>query len=125
MMSERPIVPSAERTPRARREEPSRCARGSRAARSTNRCHVCFATANLSDGWYLITSPVITANWEAKRSSDEWTVPFGGGFGKIFRIGSLPPMNASIQGFYNVSKPGFASHWNLRAQLQLLFPKRR
>jgi hypothetical protein len=84
-----------------------------------------FANYNLPDGWYLTTSPIITANWEAKRSSDEWTVPFGGGFGKIFRLGSLPPMNASVQSFYNVEKPRFAGRWNLRVQLQLLFPKRR
>jgi hypothetical protein len=79
---------------------------------------------NLSDGWYLTAGPIITANWEAK-SSDEWTVPVGGGFGKIFRIGSLPPMNAKIQGFYNVAKPSISGRWTMQVQLQLMFPKSR
>lgn len=84
-----------------------------------------FVNYNLADGWYLTSSPIITANWEADRSSDEWTVPVGGGVGKIFRIGSLPPMNASVQGFYNAAKPDFVGRWNLRVQLQLMFPRRR
>ncbi len=83
-----------------------------------------IANYNLPDGWYLTSTPIITANWEAK-SSDEWTVPVGGGFGKIFRIGSLPPMNAQIQGFYNAAKPDISGRWSMRVQLQLMFPKSR
>ena len=44
---------------------------------------------NLPKGWYLTTSPVITANWEA-RSDNRWTVPIGGGIGRIFKIGDQP-----------------------------------
>ena len=84
-----------------------------------------FLNYNLPDGWYLTSSPLITANWKADRSGDTWTVPLGGGFGKIFRIGSLPPMNAQVQGFYNAARPGPVGRWNLRVQLQFLFPKRR
>ena len=80
---------------------------------------------NLPDGWYLTSSPLITANWEADRGGDTWTFPVGGGVGKIFRIGSLPPMNAQVQSFYNVAKADVFGRWNLRVQLQLLFPKSR
>jgi hypothetical protein len=83
-----------------------------------------FVNYNLSDGWYLTSSPLVTANWEADRSSDEWTVPLGGGIGKIFRIGSLPPMNAQVQGFYNAARPDAVGRANLRMQIQLLFPRR-
>jgi hypothetical protein len=83
-----------------------------------------IANYNLSDGWYLTSTPIITSNWEAK-SSDKWTVPVGGGFGKIFRIDGLPPMNAQIQGFYNVAKPDISGRWSMRVQLQLMFPKSR
>ncbi len=48
-----------------------------------------FVNYNLPDGWYLVTSPIITSNWEAD-SGNKWTVPFGGGFGKITRIGRQP-----------------------------------
>jgi hypothetical protein len=75
----------------------------------------------MADGWYLVSSPIITANWEAD-SDGTWTVPLGGGFGKIFRIGNQP-MNAQLQGFYNVEHPQFGPEWSLRFQLQFLFPK--
>jgi hypothetical protein len=83
-----------------------------------------IANYNLPDGWYLTAGPIITANWEAK-SSDEWTVPVGGGFGKVFKIGSLPPMNAKIQGFYNAAKPDISGRWSMQVQLQMMFPKSR
>jgi hypothetical protein len=80
-----------------------------------------FVNYNLPGGWYLTSSPIITANWEAN-SGNKWTVPFGGGFGKIFRIGNQP-MNAQVQAFYYAKKPDFGSDWTLRFQLQFLFPK--
>ena len=76
---------------------------------------------NLPDSWYLTSVPIITANWEAS-SENRWTVPIGGGFGKIFRVGKQP-VNASVQGFYNVERPEFGADWTLRFQLQFLFPK--
>jgi len=79
-----------------------------------------WVVGSMADGWYLVSSPVITANWE--NSGDEWTIPFGGGVGKIFRIGKQP-MNVQTQAFYNVEKPDNGADWQLRAQLQFLFPK--
>jgi hypothetical protein len=80
-----------------------------------------FVNYNMDDGWYLTSSPSITANWEAD-SGDKWTVPVGGGVGKIFRIGEQP-MNASFQYFYNVEKPDPVGDWSIRMQLQFMFPK--
>jgi len=80
-----------------------------------------FINYNLSNGWYLSSAPIMTANWEAS-GSDKWTVPVGGGGGKIIRIGKLP-INASAQAFYNVAKPDNVGDWSLRLQLQFLFPK--
>jgi hypothetical protein len=42
-----------------------------------------FVNYNLSNGWYLISDIIIIANWEAD-SGDKWTVPLGGGVGKLF-----------------------------------------
>ena len=65
------------------------------------------------------TSP---ANWKAT-NNNRWTVPFGGGFGKIFKIGDQA-MNGQVQAFYNVVSPdNVGGNWTIRAQLQLLFPK--
>jgi hypothetical protein len=81
-----------------------------------------FVDYNLKDGWYLISSPVITSNWVAK-SSDRWTVPVGGGVGRLFKI-SNQPVNARIQGLYNAARPDFAPSWQLQLQVQFLFPKK-
>ena len=83
-----------------------------------------FVNYNLPQGWYLTSAPIMTANWEASRGGDTWTVPVGGGLGRIFRIGPLP-VNTQIQGFYNAAKPEFGADWELRLQIQMLFPKRR
>jgi hypothetical protein len=80
-----------------------------------------FVNYNLPEGWYLVSSPIITADWKAD-SDNTWTVPLGGGIGKVFRIGRLP-VNTSAQAFYNVEKPDFGADWSLRVQLQFLFPK--
>lgn len=82
-----------------------------------------FINYNIANGWYLTSSPVMTANWDAE-SDSIWTVPVGGGFGKIFRIGKQP-FNAQVQAFANVAKPDFGAEWTLRLQLQLLFPKKK
>jgi hypothetical protein len=80
-----------------------------------------FVNYNLDNGWYLTSAPIITANWE-ENSDNTWTVPFGGGVGKILRIGKQP-LNAQVSAYYNVKKPDFGADWQLRLQLQMLFPK--
>jgi len=80
-----------------------------------------FINYNMDNGWYLTSAPIITANWEAD-SDNTWTVPFGGGVGRIFRIGKQP-LNAQVSAYYNVEKPASGADWQLRLQLQMLFPK--
>jgi len=81
-----------------------------------------FVNYNLPHGWYLTSSPVITANWET-RSRERWTVPVGGGVGKIIHIGKLP-VNMYLQCFRNVEHPDGTTPWALRFQIQFLFPKK-
>jgi hypothetical protein len=80
-----------------------------------------FLNYNFESGAYLTSSPIITANWEA-RGSQVWTVPMGGGVGKLFKIGRLP-VNTQISGYYNVVRPDFSNNWQIRAQVQFMFPK--
>jgi hypothetical protein len=80
-----------------------------------------FLNYNFAGGAYFTTSPIITANWEA-RGSQQWTVPLGGGVGKLFKIGRLP-VNTSLAGYYNTVRPDFAPNWQLRAQVQFMFPR--
>jgi hypothetical protein len=80
-----------------------------------------FINYNLLRGWYLTSSPVITVNWNAD-SGQQWTVPIGGGIGRIFKIGGQA-FNAQVAGYYNIVHPDKAGDWQLRFQLSLLFPR--
>jgi len=81
-----------------------------------------FVNYNLDNGWYLVTAPIITANWEAD-SDHRWTVPLGGGFGKLFKIGNQP-INAQINAYNNIVTPDdYGADWQIRVMVQFLFPK--
>jgi hypothetical protein len=80
-----------------------------------------FINYNLPNGWYLVTSPIVTANWRAA-SGNQWILPVGGGVGRVFRVGSQP-INASLQAYANVVKPDNLGDVTIRAQIQFLFPK--
>jgi len=80
-----------------------------------------FLNFNFRGGTYLTTAPIITANWEAD-GGNVWTVPLGGGVGHIFHAGKLP-VNTQLAGYYNVATPDFGADWQLRFQVQLMFPK--
>jgi hypothetical protein len=83
-----------------------------------------FINYNLDAGWYLVSAPIMTANWNADKYSDAWTIPVGGGVGRVFKMGKLP-VNAQVQAFYNVEKPEYGPDWSLRVQFQLLFPRKK
>jgi hypothetical protein len=80
-----------------------------------------FINYNLSKGWYLSVSPIITANWKAV-SENIWTVPVGGGVGRIFKLG-LQPVNVSATFYGNAVHPINGSPWSMRLQIAFLFPK--
>ena len=80
-----------------------------------------FVNYNFPDGFYVTSAPVITANWKAE-SSQRWTVPVGGGVGKIFHLGPLP-VNTQLSAYYNVVTPDNGPNWQIRAQVQFMFPK--
>jgi hypothetical protein len=73
------------------------------------------------DGLYINSGPLVTANWKAD-GGQQWTVPLGGGVGKIFHFGKLP-VNTFLQAYYNVVKPDYQANWQIRFQVQLMFPK--
>ena len=80
-----------------------------------------FVNYNFDGGWYLNTSPVITSNWEAK-SSQRWTVPVGGGIGRIMKLGKQP-VNLRASFYYNAAHPDNAPEYNMQVTVTLLFPK--
>jgi hypothetical protein len=51
-----------------------------------------------------------------------WTVPFGGGVGRIMKLG-FQPVNISASIYGNAVYPAGNSPWSLRLSIALLFPK--
>lgn len=80
-----------------------------------------FLNYNLNNGWYLTSSPIMTADWE-KPSGEEWTIPIGGGIGKLVRFGNQP-VDFKLQGFGNVEAPDGGPEWSIMFAVKFLFPK--
>ena len=79
-----------------------------------------FINYNLKKGWFLSSSPIVTANWKAS-SGNVWTVPVGGGVGRVMRLG-MQPVNISAQFYGNAAHPVHGSPWSMRLQIAFLFP---
>jgi hypothetical protein len=80
-----------------------------------------FINYNMKKGWYITLQPIITANWMAS-PSNVWTVPFGGGIGRIMKLG-FQPVNLTAQFYGNAVTPAGGSPWSMRLQIAFLFPK--
>lgn len=81
-----------------------------------------FVNYNFSDGWYLTTTPIMTADWTAE-SGEQWTVPVGGGVGKLMKFESFPPLDFKLQAFSNVVKPTGGPDWQMMFSVKLILPK--
>jgi hypothetical protein len=81
-----------------------------------------FVNYNMKKGWYLKSAPINTANWRAPGNIGVWTVPVGGGVGRIMKLG-FQPVNLSAEFYGNAVHPAEASPWTLRLSFTLLFPK--
>lgn len=73
----------------------------------------------LNDDWYLVSAPIITANWDL--AGEKWLIPVGGGIGRRFSFGGYP-WAWSAQGYYNAIKPDPAPDWVIRFGLTAAFP---
>lgn len=80
-----------------------------------------FINYNLNHGWYITWQPTLTANWQANNGS-RWVVPFGGGVGRIMKLG-FQPVNVTAQFYGNAVYPPGTSPWGMRLQIAFLFPK--
>lgn len=78
-----------------------------------------------SGGWYLCSLPIITSDWTLN-DDHRWTLPIGGGFGRVFKIGDVL-VNTRFQAFYN----GALGHadgitnvgdWTAQFTLHFIFP---
>lgn len=80
-----------------------------------------LASYHFENGWALSTSPNITADWIS--SEGKWTVPVGGGFSKVVRLGDQP-LKLALDGYYNVVRPKAGNDtWLMQFTVTLQFPK--
>jgi hypothetical protein len=83
---------------------------------------------NIRSRSFLHNSPLLchrrTALGHPKNTSGDnaWTVPFGGGVGRIMKLG-FQSVNITAQLYGNALHPAGTSPWGLRLQFVLLFPK--
>ena len=80
-----------------------------------------FLNYNLSNGWFLLTDLVLTANWEAD-SKNRWTIPIGAGIGRVFNIGNQG-INSRLEYYHNAERPDGATEDSILFTFQFLFPK--
>lgn len=80
-----------------------------------------FFNYNLKKGWFLFTNPILSENWDAS-PHNHWTVPVGGGAGRVFKIGPQH-CKLSVAVYDNVLRPHNTNHYSIQTTLTLLFPK--
>jgi hypothetical protein len=80
-----------------------------------------FVSFHFADGWSVGSSPNITTNWIA--SGGKWTVPVGGGFAKLVRLGEQP-IKLDLDAYYNAVRPKASNEtWLLQATVTFQFPE--
>jgi hypothetical protein len=76
---------------------------------------------NFDHGWFLSSQPYIIANWN-NPPGQKWTIPIGGGIGKLIKTGSQPLTIALAVYWYPV-KPNGGPDYSVRISLKYLFPQ--
>jgi hypothetical protein len=92
---------------------------------SVNRLSVMYVGAfHFPHGWYVHTAPIVTANWNAGSLRNTWTIPVGGGAGKVLNVGGVS-ISASVAAYWNVVRPDTVTAPSASAQVQvaLLLPR--
>lgn len=78
-----------------------------------------FAYYNFSHGWWIGTAPENTADWEQPAEA-VWTVPVGGGFGKVLSNGRQA-VNLKLEAYHYVEQPATGAEWTASFEIEWLF----
>jgi hypothetical protein len=79
-----------------------------------------FVNYNFGEGFYVGSSPVITANWLVT-GNRAWTLPVGGQVGQVVKLGGKLPVNLSLGAYYNALRPDYGATWQIRTQVTFIF----
>ena len=81
-----------------------------------------FITYNIKKGWFVNTTPTITANFNAPEG-EQWVIPTGAGFGKVQHFKRVP-MKFMLQYYYDVAPTTSTSmKQNITLMIMFMFPK--
>ncbi len=78
-----------------------------------------FAYFNFGNGWSIGTSAENSANWEAE-NNDIWSVPVGGGIGKVVSAKRWP-LNLKLEAYRYIEAPSSGPEWSVIFEMQFLF----
>jgi hypothetical protein len=78
-----------------------------------------FLDYNFKGGWFIGTSVVSTANWDA--GGEKWTLPVGIQGGRLIKIGGKLPVNLILGAYYNALRPSGGGTWQLRTEVTFVF----
>jgi hypothetical protein len=81
-----------------------------------------FITYYINKGWYLISAPILSADWY-QDPPRMWTVPLGGGFGHVVRKGKHA-FNFTAHAYVNAVRPDGAAKWQFRLTTSWVFPRK-
>jgi hypothetical protein len=75
----------------------------------------------LTRGWYLVCGPLIAADW-TEPSGQEWTVPLGGGVGRVFSVGGQK-LSLQLEAYGNAIRPDDGPDSLILVTGTFLFPR--
>jgi hypothetical protein len=78
-----------------------------------------FVNYNFGGGWFVGSTPIMTANWDT--GGTKWTIPVGMQAGRLIRLGGKLPVNLLVGAYYNAVRPQFGATWQLRTQIAIIF----
>ena len=83
--------------------------------------HATYAVCNFSPGKAIAYNAVISSDWEAD-ADNRGTVPVGLSRNETFDMGGGNGLDYMIGPYYNVVRPDGAPRWEIRFQVNWLFP---
>ncbi len=78
-----------------------------------------FFNYNFGHGWFAFSAPIITDDQD--HAGRKWTVPVGGGAGRIIKLGGKLPIKLSLGAYYNVVTPLYGARWQIYSTVAVIF----
>lgn len=81
-----------------------------------------FYFLNFEGGWQVGGTPIITADWEADKASDRWTVPIGLGVYKTQFLGKMPAKFGLEMQWMPITPDTYGQNWDIRIIFAPIIP---